>query len=442
MEEHGPLGAGPMKPPRYLDLDPHGRVVPQDDGVRRLLADRAGRFLLLPSVPDLLVARRTPAAGGAAPRPRCVLSGDLSAFPIGDFIAFIHQSRLSGLLTVSSAGVDRAVAFQDGEVRGATSQAVGERVGEVALRLGYLREEQLAETVASARDRLFGKVLVEKGFLSPSDLWKCLHEQVAGVFHAILLVREGVFAMVDEPDADLGMPLSVNTQSLLMDGIRRIDEMSLFRARIPGPQAFLRRREPRVPITLRPTEQSLLELVDGRRRVSDIAQGAHLSEFDATKVLYHLAEAGYLEAVSGPSATPDLSEAERLGSIASGMNEILRQVAGALAGRGGLEGLLSAVRGFLTEPASRFAPIFRMVVPGKDGALDQASVLGNLSMLKGATLGKLESSGDPARLLFEALREVMFFYLFQTAGRLPREIDDRLAGDVKSKFQALEGLLS
>src|SRR5271167_4805080 len=219
---------------RVVDIDPHGRVVPGDEEARRALADRAGRFLLMPSAPDLLVARRKPAAGGSVPCPRCVLAGDLSAFPIADFVAFIHQSRLSGLLTVACTGLDRAVLFKDGEVRGARSEAAGERIGEVARRLGFVDDAQLAETVqASSRaEKLFGKVLIEKGFLSPADLWKSLHEQVASVFHAILLAREGVFAMVDEPELDLGTPLSVNTQTLLMDGIRRIDEMSLFRARI------------------------------------------------------------------------------------------------------------------------------------------------------------------------------------------------------------------
>ncbi len=426
--------------PLHVDIDPHGRVAPQDDEARRLLADRAGRFLLLPSAPDLLVARRTPAAGGPAPRPRCVLAGDLSAFPIADFIAFIHQSRLSGLLTVSSEGVDRAVAFQDGEVRGARSQAIGERVGEVALRLGYVSRAQLAEAVAASRGRLFGKVLIENEFLSPTELWKCLHEQVAGVFHAILLILEGVFALVDEPDPDLGTPLAVNTQSLLMDGIRRIDEMSLFRARIPGPQAFLRRREPRVPVTLRPTEQSLLDLVDGRRRVSEIAQGAHLSEFDATKILYHLAESGHLEAVAGPLASPAISQVERLEAIAAGMNGILRPITAALDAQGGREALLAGARTFLSDPASRFAPLWRMLSPGRDGALDEPSLLGNLATLKGATLGKLEPSGDPARLLYDGMRELMFFYLFQTAGRLPRDADEVLARDVRRRFEGLEAL--
>jgi len=105
--------------PVWLDIDPHGRVIPGGDEARRALADRAGRFALLPAAPDLLVARRAPAAGGHAARPRVTLCGDLAGFPIADFIAFIHQSRLSGVLTVASAGAERSVAFKDGEVRSA-----------------------------------------------------------------------------------------------------------------------------------------------------------------------------------------------------------------------------------------------------------------------------------------------------------------------------------
>src|SRR5512142_702050 len=160
-----------------LDIDAHGRVAAQTDPARRALADRAGRFVLLPSAADLLVARRTPATGATAGRPRCILAGDLSAFPIADFIAFTQQARLSGVLTVTGDGAERALGFQDGEVRSAHSTAAGERVGEVAVRLGYVTEIQIAEATRSGRP--IGKALVDRGFLTSNDLFKCLHEQVA-----------------------------------------------------------------------------------------------------------------------------------------------------------------------------------------------------------------------------------------------------------------------
>ena len=424
--------------PLLLDIDAHGRLVPQDEEARRALADRAGRFLILPSAPDLLVARRRPAAGGAPAGPRCVVAGDMSAFPIADFVGFVHQSRLSGLLTVSSDGIDRSIAFKDGEVRGAQSEAPGERIGEVALRLGHLSPEQLAEATGTGRP--LGKVLVEKGFVSAPDLWKCLHEQVAAVFHAILISREGVFTMVDEPEPEIGTPLAVNTQSLLMDGIRRIDEMSLFRARIPGPQAFLRRREPKVPVTLKPQEVRLLDLVDGRRTLAEVARQAHQSEFDATKILYHLAQAGYLEASAEPVRSRRATAEERIAAMVIGVNGILAEIAAAVAEVGGQEKFQAGTRAFLADPASRFAPLWTRVVPRRDGTVEQDTVLGNLGALKGAALARIEPSSDPARLLFDALRELMFFDLFQAGERLPRAVDDRLGRSVKARFEALGDL--
>jgi hypothetical protein len=416
-----------------LDIDAHGRVLPETDEARRALADHAGRFAVLPSAGDLLVARRTPPAGDPAPRPRCVIAGDLAAVPIGDLVSFLHQSKLSGVLTVSAAGVERTLSFHGGEVRSAQSSAAGERIGEVAMRLGFVRPEDLEEALRGPRP--IGKALVDRGFLSANDLWKCFHEQVTGVFHAILMLSSGVFAVVDEDTSERpGIPLSVSTQTLLMDGVRRIDEMSLFRARIPDAGTYLRRRDPRREVTLQAAEQALLALVDGRRTVSQIAAAAHLSEFDATKILYHLAEAGYVEAMAGPaSADP----AARLDRIARGGCDLFRTVVAAVP-PDARPAVLVAVRAALADPSSPFAPLFRMVVPAADGGLDPGALLGNLAALRGAAIAKVEPSGDAARYLLDALREVLFFLLFLAGERLSPEADDALSAEVKRLLAPLE----
>jgi hypothetical protein len=420
-----------------LDIDAHGRVVPQSDDARRALADRAGRFALLPAAADLLVAHRTPAAGGSPPRPRCIAAGDLARLPIGDFVAFVHQARISGTLTVSARGVERTLAFVGGEVRGARSSAPGERIGEVALRLGFVNQAQLGEALEAPRP--VGKALVDRGLVSPSDLWKCFHEQVTAVFHAILLLPAGVFFMLDEDLGDPpGTPLSMSTQALLMDGIRRIDELSLFRAKIPGPDAYVRRREPRRTVVLQAAEQALLAVVDGRRTVGQLAATAHLSEFDATKLLYHLAEAGYVEAVDGPASAA--GDAGRLEAIAGGVSDLLRRVTAAMPEEE-RPAFLSTVRGYLVDPASRSAPLWRMVVPGPDGGVEPGPVLANLAALKGAALRSVDSGGDAARFLFDALRELLLFYLFLAGERISREADEALSAEVKRRLAPLEGLV-
>ncbi len=422
--------------PLLLDIDAHGRVVPQSDDSRRALADRAGRFALLPAVADLLVARRTPAAGGAAERPRCILAGDLAGFPISDFVAFVHHSRLSGVLTVATGGVERRIVFHEGEVRSAESSAPGERIGEVVVRLGYASEAQVAKATASGAP--VARALVDQGSVAANDLWKCLHEQVTQVFHALLLSSSGTFFLVDEDAGErLSTPLSVSTQTLLLDGIRRIDEVSLFRARISGPQASLRRREPKHPMTLRPAENALLALVDGSRTVAQIATAVHLSEFEATKILYHLAEAGYVEASgqAGAGASP----AERVPAIISGLNGLLRAVGSAVP-PGVRAAFLDAAHAFLADQTATFAPLLAGLSPGPDGALDEAALARSLASLDQATIERLEPSGDPARVLFDALSESLFFWMFLAGDRITREADEALAVTVKRQLAKLEGL--
>ena len=419
----------------HLDIDAHGRVVPHSDPARRALADRAGRFLLLPSAGDLLVARRTPATGAASERPRCVVAGDVAAFPIADFIAFMQQARVSGVLTVSAGGAERSIAFQDGEVRSALSTAPGERIGEVAVRLGYLSEAQVAEATRSARP--LGKALVDLGFLKPNDLYKCLHEHVAAVFHSVLLSKAGTFTLVDEEPERAAAPLSVSTQSLLMDGIRRIDELSFFRARIPGPGAFLRRREPTRAVTLRPTENALLALVDGRRTVAEIATAAHLNEFDATKILFHLAEAGYVEAVA--AAAVPASAAERVPAIIGGLNELLRSVAQVVPA-GARAGFLDAAQRFLWDQTNPYGPLLRELVVGGDGGLDEAEAHRALGGLDAEALAQMDATGLPAKVVLGALREALFFWLFLAGERIGREADESLGREVKQKLAPLEAL--
>jgi hypothetical protein len=418
-----------------LDIDAHGRVVPQADAARAALADRAGRFVLLPSAADLLVARRIPATGATSARPRCILAGDLSAFPIADLIAFMQQARLSGVLTASGEGAERAVAFHEGEVRSARSSVAGERIGEVVVRLGYATEAQVVEATRSGPP--LGRALVDQGALDAKDLHRCLQEQVAAVFHALLLTKSGTFTLVDEEPRRPAAPLSVSTQSLLMDGVRRIDELSLLQARIPGPAAGLRPREPGRRPSLRPTEAAVLALVDGRRTVAEVATAAHLNEFDATKVLFHLAEAGLLEVVAG--AAGPATEAERVPAVVRAMNELLRRVAQAVP-PGARAGFLDEAQRFLWDATGPFAPVTRGVAVGGDGALDEAALAGAVLALDGGARAALERSGSPARIALAALREALFFWLFLAGERVTREVDEALGRAIRQKLGPVEGL--
>ena len=93
-----------------FSIDTKGTLKPDSAEAQREFSLRAGQYLLSPTTPDLLFALRVPLQGGHPPTPRVVLAGDAGGFPVSDLIAFLSQSRWSGVLRVHSAQGERSVA--------------------------------------------------------------------------------------------------------------------------------------------------------------------------------------------------------------------------------------------------------------------------------------------------------------------------------------------
>jgi predicted RNA-binding Zn ribbon-like protein len=179
--------------------------------------------------------------------------------------------------------------------------------------------------------------------------------------------------------------------------------------------------------------------VDGRRRVLDVAREAHIAEFDATKILYRLAEAGYLEATTETAAS---AVADRSRAVLTGMNEIFREVVRAVAAHGTTAPLVADASAFLADATSRYAPLWRGIAVEADGSLDEDRLLVAVAGLGAADAARLDPRGDRPRILLAALRELMFFYLFQAGERLPRDDDESVSQSVKRRLEEVEAAVA
>ena len=97
-------------------------------------------------------------------------------------------------------------------------------------------------------------------------------------------------------------------------------------------------------------------------------------------------------------------------------------------------------RAFLAEPEGAFAPLLLGLAPAADGGLDVAALANRLAALDRRTLARLHPSAEPAKVLLDALREVLFFWLFLAGARVGREVDESLGRAVRAKLAQLEGL--
>jgi hypothetical protein len=435
--------------PRFR-IDGSHQLVPEERQSPPALAGRSGSYTLMTTSPDLLVFSRVPAEGGSIPAPRVVLAGDASGFPLSDLIAFLSQSRWSGLVRVRTPGGERSITLREGEVRGASSDDPADRLGEVLIRLGYLERARLEEVLREQHPSKVGRALVEKGYLQAHDLFKCVTHQVSEIFHAIVLCREGSFFLIDQPLDDKSTHnIQLSTQSLLMDSIRKIDEMAHFRKRIPHGRLYVGRKRASDG-KLEVDEDRVLSLLDGRRTLLELGHAAKLSEFDITKVVFRLLEGGYavlsehplsqgaLAAEKASSPTPsrptpaarppqaDHHEVVRV------FNLIFREIRDEVAKQGMDNEFITAANAALSGQALTSSPVLEGLSLAPDGSLSE-------SQLAEAFERHRKSLGsEPVASFKQALSDVMFFLLFQAGELLESRADEDLARRVKELLATLE----
>lgn len=414
-----------------LQLGLDGRLLADEEDAGERLRGRTGRYRWLPSAPDaLLFVRETP-QGGPSSVPRVGLMGDLAFTGLPEVLEFLHQGRKTGTLHAVVPGGERGVIIQEGAVRNAFSDDPNDQLGEVLFKLGLVGRAALAKVEGVAGGRV-GRALVDAGALSSHDLFKAVQYQVGEIVAAMLTAREGLFAFVDEPVEDRAFPgLQLNAQGLLMDAIRRIDEMAQFRVRLPSGKLYIARRKPAGP-ALDDEERRAYALCDGSHTLLEIARELRLGEFDTTKIIYHLLQGGYVQATAQPQPVAEPTHRDNPADVGRAFDTIVREIVAAVSRHGPVQEFVAAARGALANEAEGRSGFLNGVALGPAGELDVDALVRNL--------GPPGPEGRPgqARAVFTALSEVMFFLLFQAGELLSPAEDEALARRVKELLAAVE----
>lgn len=267
-------------------------------------------FQILFLHPDLLIVDRLP--GWDPPVPvnlaRATLRGTLEGFSIADVIGLINMNKKSGILSFVFHGSTKALFFTKGEIVFATSSLPQDRLGESLVRAGKLKREDLEGALRDADRRqgwVLGKLLVEKAYLAPKDLFQGVRRQVEEIIYSLFLQKQGVYFFFEGDLDTRDFPkLNMSAQNLVMEGIRRIDEWGLFLEKIPSGELMLSRKRELPQIDLTPDERGVLDLADGTRTVSEISRSSGLGEFNTYKVLHHLMSAGFIDYAAPEAKEP------------------------------------------------------------------------------------------------------------------------------------------
>lgn len=402
-----------------ITIDAEGRITAEPGATRRLM-QYPGRFRVVPTTGELVILQRVAQADardqsivGTMPG-RVALAGEIdSVGGLVDLINFIHGNTWSGQLAVVDGTVRKTIYFRRGDIRTAASNVPEDRLGAILYRYGMITDEQLNDAVkATGAQARLGQVLVERGLLTPHDLYTYVRKQIEEIFFSVLTLRHGNFYFYRTSDEDgPASQLLLSTKTLLFDGVRRIDELAYFREKLPGAGVVLVQRHPQPQEKLGDREQRVLELVNGVRSLGDLARLSHLGEFETTKVLYQLLQSGYVQLrdtkpqLAMKVARPGDSIEDMYGRIIDTFNFVFAKIFAAVSAKGREAQLAQGLESFFGSVAD-FAPLFVGTKLERDGTLPRETLLANLQMAP--TQNKLD-------YLHRGLNELLFFELF-TAG--------------------------
>jgi len=198
---------------------------------------------LLHSAPRVVLFERTGCASGmAVPWDRdLMLSADVRTFSMADLLSMLHGMGKSGFLYFSHAECEKSVYLHRGEVIFASSNQKVDRLGNSLLQAGVISLAQLQEAEKRWEHAgRFGKMLVERGILSPRELWNGVKRQVEEIVRSLFAYAVGTVHFWDgEIRPDNVVRLSLPTRRLISEGLRQRDEVLKLLARLEDSQTRL-----------------------------------------------------------------------------------------------------------------------------------------------------------------------------------------------------------
>lgn len=169
------------------------------------------------------------------------LYGSLKTMSLPDLFQWLKQSKKSGALTLNVSSEDRTLYFTDGRIEAFSSRELRENLGQTLVGFGLVAESDINKAFREQRQnkRPLATLLIERGYVNPDDVRRVLSDASRDIVLDLFLEEEGSFVFSNKEDVlELEeapfetVPLELDMEEAILEGIRRLDEWSLVRAKL------------------------------------------------------------------------------------------------------------------------------------------------------------------------------------------------------------------
>ena len=244
------------------------------------------------------------------------IKGSLKEASLPDVLQLLSMGKKTGCLAVTHRNNFGYIYFDKGRICYASIVNRRDRLGDSLVKAGSITKAQLDAAIAAQaahRDKRLGELLVAQGAISRDALHEQIRTQIEEAVYFLFTWMQGTFNFEsDVAPEEQDFLLSINPESLLLEGARRVDEWSLIEKKIPSFDLIFeldRKKVAEREVELTREQEIVLALIDGRRDVAMVIEESSLGEFDVGKSIYGLITAGYVHKVGrSKPAEPAVSD--------------------------------------------------------------------------------------------------------------------------------------
>lgn len=236
------------------------------------------------------------------------IGGNLKTMPFPDLLQWVFQSRKTGTMVIEGKKYSKKVYFREGKVIAAASDNPKEFLSYYLVGWGFVSDDELQELLdmQERHGTMLGELLVIVGRLSREELDHVLRVKTEEAIYELFLWKEGDFRfLANILPAKRFHPLELAVDTLVMEGVRRLDEWERIRAVIPGDDWIPKLVRAVEVKSLGETELAFLREINGANSLERIALNCKAPLFFVCNFVYMGMKQGLFELLP-PSETPDV----------------------------------------------------------------------------------------------------------------------------------------
>jgi tetratricopeptide (TPR) repeat protein len=229
------------------------------------------------------------------------IKGSLKEASLPDVLQLLTMGGKTGCLSVTDRQSFGYIYFEEGRITYASLLNRRDRLGDIFVRENVITHEQLEAAIeeqSQTRDgRRLGEILRDSGAIDEAILKKYVRHQIEEAVYHLFTWNQGTFYFEpgQRPERE-EIVVSIDPESLLLEGARRVDEWSQIEKKIQSLEIIFS-LDPEKSATisslnLTTEQEKILPYLDGKHSAWEIIEDSALGEFEVGKALYGLATAG------------------------------------------------------------------------------------------------------------------------------------------------------